>query len=136
MTDPLTPGAAMAESAFSLYRKKTLTSISDRTYPPGTVYETPEGLRAEDEETRCAFDAQGHIYPIRESVFRATYAPEPGRLPTRLVCPLCGGGDHSGHTMADGSCAALDYVHDVSCSCSLRYSASWSVDGDTVRTGG
>jgi len=59
--------------SFSEYRKTALTRISDRTFPPGTVYQTPEGLRAEDEGTRCAIDVQGGIYPIRESVFRASY---------------------------------------------------------------
>lgn len=47
--------------------------ISDRSFPPGTTYQTPEGLRAEDEDTRAALDVQGGIYPIRESVFRASY---------------------------------------------------------------
>ena len=71
--DPLTAAAALAQSGFTEYRKKLLTSISDITFPPGTVYQTPEGLRAEDEETRCAFDVQGGIYPIRESGFQASF---------------------------------------------------------------
>lgn len=61
--------------AFSEYRKTAITRISDHTFPPGTVYETPEGLRAEDEPTRCAVDVQGGVYPIRESVFQASYEP-------------------------------------------------------------
>ena len=73
MAEPLTPEAALAKCTFSLYRKLTMTPISDATFPPGTVYQTPEGLRAEDEETRAAFDAKGGIYPIRESVFQLTY---------------------------------------------------------------
>ena len=71
--DPLTAAAAINLSGFSEYRKKLLTSISDITFPIGTVYQTPAGLRADDEETRCAFDVQGGIYPIRESVFQASY---------------------------------------------------------------
>jgi uncharacterized membrane protein len=59
--------------SFGEYRKATLTRISDAVYPPGVVYATPEGLRAEDEATRCAVDVQGGIYPIRVSVFEATY---------------------------------------------------------------
>jgi hypothetical protein len=78
--DVLTAAEALRLSGFTEYRKKSLTPISDRTFPPGTVYQTPEGLRAEDEETRCAFDVQGGIHPIRESVFRASYelAETPG----------------------------------------------------------
>ncbi len=71
--DVLTAADASALSGFTEYRKKLLTSISDSTFPAGTIYATPEGLRAEDEETRCAFDVQGGIYPIRESVFQASY---------------------------------------------------------------
>lgn len=70
---PLTAGDALAVTGFTECRKTALTPISDITFPPGTVYQTPEGLRAEDEETRCAFDVQGGIYPIRESVFQASY---------------------------------------------------------------
>lgn len=77
MSEPLTATEALRLSGFSEYRKTALTPISDRTFPPGTVYQTPEGLRAEDEETRCAFDVQGGIYPIRESVFQASYAAAP-----------------------------------------------------------
>jgi hypothetical protein len=73
MSEHMTAGEALRLSGFSLYRKAALTSISDRTFPPGTVYETPEGLKAEDEDTRCAFDVQGGVYPIRESVFQASY---------------------------------------------------------------
>ena len=69
----LTPEYARSSTTFTEYRKRTLTPISDITFPPGTIYQTPEGLRAEDEETRAAFDVQGGIYPIRESVFQATY---------------------------------------------------------------
>ena len=72
LREALTPDA-VATIGRSEYRKKVLTSISDATFPPGTVYQTPEGLRAEDEDTRCAWDVQGGIYPIRESVFQASY---------------------------------------------------------------
>jgi len=78
----LTAAAALARCTFTEYRKRTPTPISDITFPPGTVYQTPEGLRAEDEETRAAFDVQGCIYPIRESVFRANYEPVPPAIPT------------------------------------------------------
>ena len=81
--DPLTAADALAQSGFTEYRKKLLTSISDIRFPPGTVYQTPEGLRTDDEETRCAFDVQGGIYPIRESVFQASYevATQPAPAP-------------------------------------------------------
>jgi hypothetical protein len=69
----LTPETVLARCTFTEYRKHDLTRISDLTFPPGTVYQTPEGPSAKDEETRAAFDAQGGLYPIRESVFRATY---------------------------------------------------------------
>ena len=74
MSEPLTATDVLRLSGFTEYRKTALTPISDRSFPPGTVYQTPEGLRAEDEETRCAFDVQGGIYQIRESVFAASYA--------------------------------------------------------------
>ena len=76
MTDErlvVTAEYAKQVTGFSLYRKAARTLISNRTFPPGTIYQTPEGLRAEDEETRCAVDVQGGIYPIRESVFLASY---------------------------------------------------------------
>lgn len=60
--------------SFSQYRKVATTRISDFTVPPGVTYQTPEGLHAEDEHTRIAFDVQGGVYPIRESVFQASYA--------------------------------------------------------------
>jgi len=77
VSKPLTAEEALRRSTFTEYRKTALTPISDITYPPGTVFQTPEGLRAEDEDTRAAFDVQGGIYPIRESVFRASYAATP-----------------------------------------------------------
>lgn len=63
----------LPEGDYGLYRKVALTRASDFTVPPGTTFETPEGLRAEDEECRVAIDSQGGVYPIRESVFRETY---------------------------------------------------------------
>lgn len=69
----VTPYNAREFSTFGDFRKKTLTQISHTTVPPGTAFETPEGLKAEDEPCRIAFDAQGGVYPIRESVFQATY---------------------------------------------------------------
>jgi hypothetical protein len=74
MAAPLTAATVKARSIFSLYRKTALTSISDAVFPPGTVFSTPEGLLAEDEPVRAAMDVQGGVYPIRESVFRASYA--------------------------------------------------------------
>lgn len=64
---------SLPEGDYGLYHKKVLTRASDFTVPPGTTFETPEGLKAEDEECRVAIDAQGGVYPIRESVFQATY---------------------------------------------------------------
>lgn len=58
---------------FGLYRKIGLSRISNFTVPPGTKFCTPEGLHAEDEPCRVAFDSQGGVYPIRESVFAETY---------------------------------------------------------------
>ena len=72
MSEPITRDTDF-DGSFGLYRKKTATLISNFTVPPGTPFETPEGLKAEDEECRIAFDAQGGVYPIRESVFRLTY---------------------------------------------------------------
>jgi len=63
----------LPEGDYGLYRKTALTRASDFTVPPGTTFETPEGLKAEDEECRVAIDSQGGVYPIRESVFRETY---------------------------------------------------------------
>lgn len=74
MSDPITSASAEAMGTFSEYRKIATTRISDFTVPPGVPYQTPEGLRAEDEPTRIAFDVQGCVYPIRESVFGASYA--------------------------------------------------------------
>lgn len=58
---------------FGQFKKVGLSKISLFTVPPGTTFQTPEGLRAEDEECRIAFDIQGGVYPIRESVFARTY---------------------------------------------------------------
>jgi hypothetical protein len=69
----ITPENAAEQGEFSTYRKTALSRISNFTVAPGTTYQTPEGLKAEDEETRIAFDSQGGVYPIRESVFRETY---------------------------------------------------------------
>src|SRR5665213_2987201 len=69
------PRTARSMGDFGRFRKTTLTEISLFTVPPGTTFRTPEGLHAEDEECRIAFDSQGGVYPIRESVFQATYAP-------------------------------------------------------------
>lgn len=58
---------------FGAFVKKGSTKISEFTVPAGTRFKTPEGLHAEDEECRVAFDAQGGVYPIRESIFKETY---------------------------------------------------------------
>ena len=81
VSDPITSDNAEGRGTFSEYRKTATTRISDFTVPPGVPYRTPEGLRAEDEETRVAFDVQGGVYPIRESVFRASYAPAEATSP-------------------------------------------------------
>jgi hypothetical protein len=70
---PVTWATAYSLGPFARYRKVTLALISKFTVPPGTPFETPKGLRADDEECRIAFDSQGGVYPIRESVFRETY---------------------------------------------------------------
>jgi hypothetical protein len=71
-TQPIT-AADLPAGNYGQYRKTTLTTISDFTVPAGTPFVTPEGLRAEDEECRVALDVQGGVYPIRESVCRASY---------------------------------------------------------------
>lgn len=65
--DNLPPGE------YALFRKTALTKVSTFTVPPGTTFDTPEGLKAPDEECRVAIDCQGGVYPIRESVFRESY---------------------------------------------------------------
>lgn len=72
LPDVITP-KVVDHFVFGSYRKIQATSISEFTVPPGTPFETPEGLKAEDEECRIAIDSQGGVYPIRESVFRETY---------------------------------------------------------------
>lgn len=73
--DPITAESAKEGFVFAPHRKTTLTQISVSTVPPGTPFETPEGLKAEDEECRVAFDSQGGVYPIRESIYQETYEP-------------------------------------------------------------
>lgn len=75
MSEPLTAKSVVDLGQFGLFRKTALTKISLFTVPPGTVFQTPEGLRAEDERCYVAFDVQGGIYPIRASVFQASYEP-------------------------------------------------------------
>lgn len=72
---PITAENARTFGDFMMHKKRPATEISVFTVPPGTPFETPEGLKAEDEETRIAFDSQGGVYPVRESVFAETYAP-------------------------------------------------------------
>jgi hypothetical protein len=69
----VTAGIADELGEYADYRKIVLTRISLFTVPPGTAFMTPEGLRAEDEACRVAFDVDGGVYPIRESVFQASY---------------------------------------------------------------
>jgi len=114
MSEPLTAGEALHRSTFTEYRKTALTPISDITYPPGTVFQTPEGLRAEDEDTRAAFDVQGGIYPIRESVFRASYGATP--TPDTLLLALWRVAEAArAHTDAECSCLAVNWTHDDDC---------------------
>ena len=70
--DVITPENAL-QFQTAHFRKTALTRISTFTVPPGTRFETPEGLTSEDEPARIAFDTQGGVYPIRESVFRESY---------------------------------------------------------------
>jgi hypothetical protein len=72
----VTPESAESagSSGFGSFRKIAQTRISNFTVPAGTPFQTPEGLKAEDERCRIAFDSQGGVYPIRESVFQETYA--------------------------------------------------------------
>lgn len=72
--DPIT-STNPPSGSYGPHRKKVATRISHFTVPPGTPFDTPEGLVAEDEECRVAFDSQGGVYPIRESVYRASYEP-------------------------------------------------------------
>jgi len=112
VNEPLTAGEALRRSTFTEYRKTALTPISDITYPPGTVFQTPEGLRAEDEDTRAAFDVQGNIYPIRESVFRASYEADEGlagdglREAAREV-------DAGWHSIEEGANVRMRYASDL-----------------------
>ena len=69
----VTPTNAAVMGDFGWFRKTSMTRISLFTVPPGTSFKTPEGLQAEDEDCRIAFDVQGGVYPIRESVFQASY---------------------------------------------------------------
>lgn len=69
----ITPANAKGLGDFAEFRKTAVTKVSTFTVPPGTPFETPEGLKAEDEDCRVAYDSQGGVYPIRESVFRETY---------------------------------------------------------------
>lgn len=71
----VTPDSAADLGEFANFVKLGVTKISTFTVPPNTVFETPEGMKAEDEEARIAFDIQGGVYPIRESVFREVYVP-------------------------------------------------------------
>lgn len=71
--DTITPSNAGSYGDFGRYRKTAISKISNFTVPAGTAFETPEGLKAEDEECRIAFDSQGGVYPIRESIFLETY---------------------------------------------------------------
>jgi len=119
---PLTAESVEAMGTFSQHRKVATTRISDFTVPPGVPYETPEGLRAEDEPTRVAFDVQGGIYPIRESVFRESYQPDAARAaqPSRealraslheAILDLRTGNDEHGVTVNRGNAIrAIDAV--------------------------
>jgi hypothetical protein len=75
-TATVTSENAATLGKFGEYVKIAKTRISEFTVPAGTTFVTPEGLRAEDEECRIAFDVQGGVYPIRESVFQKSYVPE------------------------------------------------------------
>ena len=69
----ITRSNALSQGKFGRFSKKVSTVISYFMVPAGTSFDTPEGLKAEDEPCRIAFDTQGGVYPIRESVFQASY---------------------------------------------------------------
>lgn len=69
----VTPGVADEMGEYAEHRKIALTRISLFTVPPGTTFMTSEGLTSENEPCRIAFDVAGNVYPIRESVFQASY---------------------------------------------------------------
>lgn len=96
MSDTVTSDNAAALGEFGPFRKTATTRISLFTVPPGTSFQTPEGLRAEDEECRIAFDVQGGVYPIRESVFRASYVED---IP---ACSSCHHREHEGRVCNAG----------------------------------
>lgn len=75
MSGIVTKENASTFGSFSRFKKTGATVISNFTVAPGTPFQTPEGLKAEDEPCRIAFDVQGGVYPIRESVFIVTYEP-------------------------------------------------------------
>lgn len=78
---PVITAESIKRFLFGEYRKTATTRISEFTVPPGTPFQTPEGLKAEDEPCRVAFDSQGGVYPIRESVFRETFEKEKTKAP-------------------------------------------------------
>ena len=69
----VTPSNSTTFGPFVPHRKKGLTLISLETVPPGTAFMTPEGLNADDEPCHIAYDVNGGVYPIRHSVYEATY---------------------------------------------------------------
>lgn len=71
---PITP-TDLPPGKYADFHKVAVTRISCFTVPAGTPFHTPEGLRAEEEQCRIALDVQGGVYPIRESVFQASYEP-------------------------------------------------------------
>jgi hypothetical protein len=87
----ITKDNALEQGAFGFYRKTAVTRVSNFTVPAGTQFETPEGLKAEDEECRIAFDVQGGVYPIRESVFKESY--EKSGKPLAVEGPFYGRAD-------------------------------------------
>lgn len=87
---PVTVTSENAETfgEFGQYVKLIPSKISAFTVPAGTRFKTPEGLHAEDEECRIAFDSQGGVYPIRESVFVESYTrSHQASLPQRSAPP-------------------------------------------------
>lgn len=62
-----------ASGEFRPYRKTTVTAIAG-PYDPPVIVHTQEGRVYTQDPCYIALDVEGHPYPIKESVFKATYA--------------------------------------------------------------
>ena len=104
MSEIITADEARRLSGFSTYRKTALTSISDRTFPPGTTYQTPEGLRIQliDADRQPMFALGGSAPNDRARALLARVAQAAARLPNPIAIaghtdatPFRGGGERS-----------------------------------------